>query len=501
MLWQSGEFLWEQEASSAFKLRSFRERSLHPIWSGKEGEALAAAAFDAQGTRFPDTFKFSPEQGRGGGVLQHPVKLVQVSIPPFAQAKNNRIGFAETDHHIVIEGLGDKATVDLPATRELPLPSHGRHHFIVGNFGLARPLLLSFEVSSGALHCWVPHESRWEEFAPEGKKFVDGYMQPDLSWSMHAIDAVHSGTLFVPTDSGLARVEVNPLSLTYSVDYVSSLPCLAGIVEFQSDLFALVGDSKSAKVLQVSLAKDADQKVTVYDISGMLAGDVLRKLRLPFKAKREMYWLCDLGQIRIKLDVAGDFSVSLIKWPANVAPCFMLGGPYVNSDGRVWQQCIDMSSIDSDEHGYCFVELGKPHPERKPVGSYRLMGGSSCLAKEQRLFQQPPWDTPSGATGSIKRITVPLLESTADIKPMICFSAAFNGDPDAFFAEEGMLEVEYLFWGHLPGTRNHRCVFHFDRAATPWDVRVLVYDGHLFIYDPDSNSPIRGWKIDGTANS
>jgi len=500
-LWQSGDFHWVQEAAGLFKLFSYRGSPIHAIWSGKEGEALAAAAIDVQGNRFPDAFKFSPENGREGGALQHPTKMSLSSVPPFAQTKSNRIGFAETDHNIAIEGLSNQTDAEDRATRELPLPSHGRHPFIVANFGLAKPLLLSYDLSSGSFYCWIPHEGKWEELIPERNKFVGCYMQPDLSWSMHVIDAERSGTLFVPTDFGLARVEVNPLSLTYSVEYVSSLPCLAGIIAFQNSLFALVGETQDLKVLQINLAEVADHQVTIYDISGMSKGGIPGQLRQPFKTKREVYWLCDRGQIQVKTDVTGDLSVSLITWPVGIAPCFNLGGPYLHSDGRVWQQCIDTSSQDSDEHGYCFVELGKPQPERKQVGGYRLMGAFSSLVKDQRLLNQPPWDAPSGGTGNIKRITVPLIESTAGSKPMICFSAAFNGDPDAFFTDPGIIDVDYLFWGHLSGTPNHRRVFHFARVATPWDARIFVYDDHLFIYDPDSSDPVRGWKIAATVNS
>ena len=494
-LWQAGDFLWGQDASGGFKLLSFRGRAVHALWSGREGETLAAAALDAQGKGFPSTFKFSPTEGREGGLLQQAIKVSQVSLPPFAQKNNDRAGVAVTDHNISIEGLSNQAEAKVRPSCELPVPSRGRHHFVVGNFGLARPLLLSYELSSGSFYCWIPHERKWEELSPEGSMTVGGYMQPDLSWSMHVVDAECSGTLLVPTESGLARVDINLLSLTYSVDYLSSLPCLAGVIEFQSDLFALVGDPQHPQVLQFQAAQADQHKIRVHDISGMPAGGIPGHLRLPFKTKRELYWLSERGQIRVKADVAGKLSVSLIAWPAGMAPRFNLGGPYVHSDGRVWQQCVDTSADDPDEHGYCFVEIGKLKPERKRVGAYRLMGGLSFLVKDQRSINQAPWDAVSGGLGDIKRITVPLLESTTGSKPMICFSTAFNGDPDVFFAEDATMEVSYLFWGHIPNTPNHRCVFHFDRAATPWDARVLIYEDQLFLYDPDSSGPIQGWKI------
>ena len=494
-LWPSGEFFWKQEKVGLFKLASFRSRNVDSIWAGENGNAMAGATFDSINRQFPDNFQFSPSKDVHREALLHPERIVEVSVPPFAQMTGSHSGFPETAHNIIIEGLSHEAVNEVEYSSAIPLPSPGRHHFFVGNFGLALPLLFSFDLLSGALYCWIDHKEVWRELAPEGKVNLGAFTEPDLSWNMLLLDAERSGKLFIPTDSGLALVDINPLSLTYDVSYVSSLTCLSGIIEFQNDVFVVVRDGPAQKVLRTRFADGADNHVIIYEILNLPQGADLGPLRLPIKTKRDVYWLCKSGQVRLKVDVTGDLLISFFAWPQGVCPRFQFGGPYRNIDSTLWQQCFDASSTDSNDHGYCFVELGKQPPMIKRVGHYRLVGGFSSLDGDQRLLNDPPWETTEGGVDSIGRITVPILESTVGTKPMICFSAEFNGNPETFFEQTRKVDVQYLYWGHLKNVPNHRCAFQFAEVESPWDARVLVFHGHLYIYDPDSFSPLHGWKI------
>jgi hypothetical protein len=280
------------------------------------------------------------------------------------------------------------------------------------------------------------------------------------------------------------------------VEYLSACKCLSGLIEFEGGIYCLaVKPGLEVIALQLQSRTEGAQVVEI-PIAGLSFDPVLEQVRMPIKSRREIYWLSDLGQIVLKMDAQSRLSAGLLKWPESVAPLFSFGGAYLNTDGSLWQQCIDSSSDDEDEYGYCFLELGKQIPDKKRVGTYRLLAGSSCMVKDYRMARCAPWETPPTLKDGIKNIVVPLLESTEGTGPLICASARFNGDPSGFFANQSAMLVEYLFWGHVAGSPNLSCVFHSDKVETPWNARLFIFQGCLFLYDPDNVSrEIPGWKI------
>ena len=496
-LWRAGDSVWLQESALSFVVESFRGMPVHPMWVGSTAAIMAGATSDGAGNYFPVNFKFSPKSGLKAGPLKELPARFCTSLPPFAQTDGDRCGFAYTSNSLQLEII-DEATVPLAPNMRIPLPPNGRHQFLVGNFGLARPVLLSFDLASGSLSCWLAHKQVWAELAMQGGIYLAGFSEQDLSWNLHARDAKLSGTLYVPTDAGFAAVVVNPLALTCTVEYVNRLACIAGVVECRGDIFSLINDHGTVKVLQCTPDTAGERhSVVVHEVRDLPKNWSHGRIRLPYTRGREICWLCDGGQVRVTLGVDGKFVISATMWPLGTSPCFEFGGPYQHADGSVWQQCFDSSGDDTDEHGYCFVQVGRTAPERKRVGSYRMMGGRTSLHRDQRLIGVPPWDSPATDGGGLRRIVVPIVESVTGSQPMLCFSAPFRGDPKAFFESTDSVDVEYLLWGHVRTAPNHTVSFSSDRAATPWDARAVIFDDHMFIYDPDSAQDLRGWKLNG----
>jgi hypothetical protein len=493
--WQDGEFLWEQpEETADFVLCSFRKQAVANPWRNEHGAKLAGCKLDSHGRVFPKDFVYSPFQAT---LLDKGPQRHQSSIPPFAQqvGGRNRPGFPETEHPLVIQKLATPNRNDglgVSPSLMLPLPDKGRHHFIVANFGLSNPVLLSLDIKSGNICCWIPHMSMWHEIAPRSDALIDSYCAPDTTWSMHAADPERTGVLYIPTDSGIARVDVNPLALTYEVSYLTSSRCISGLIAFGISVFGLALRGNTPCIEQATRLEGDSYKQESYELAGLPQAETLGNQYRPFATKREVYWLCNYGQIRLRRQATSSFVTSLIPWSVGTVPMFHLGGSYIHTDGSVWQQCL---LNKDDEHFYAFVELGTLTPELRPMGGYRLTAAYSCVVGGQRITDRAPWEPVEGGTGNIRSITVPMLESLSDKgKTLVCMTAKYSGDPERFFADTTVMEVDYEFWGHR-SVKNLRETFFHALYATPWDARLFIFGDHLYLYDPDSKNPVPGWQL------
>jgi len=104
--------------------------------------------------------------------------------------------------------------------REISLPS-GNWQFLIAAFGS----------SSAALYGIDPHQGKIERLATdseggsqiavepiEGGNFLPESSLPPERWAPIAENLAMSGVLWLPTDSGVARLGIDPEALTYCVD-------------------------------------------------------------------------------------------------------------------------------------------------------------------------------------------------------------------------------------------------------------------------------------------
>jgi len=500
-MWLDGNFEWGQDGSS-YKVVRFRDKPVSETWPENHLFDAAGAARDIKGARYPSDFNFSPYDR---SKLTHAEPVSASSLPPYAQipAANNRQGYPETAHHIEI---ADVESVTLPS-RSLPLPSKGRHHFLVGNFGLKRPFLLSIDLASGEFHCWIDEhtggDGRWAAIRPENEICIAAFTGPDTSWSMHASDLNQSGAMYFPTDIGLARIEVNVLALSYSIQYLApDKQSLSGVIRFNNKICCLIKDGERIGVLSVA---DGDAPRTthydLYDIEGLASND-LGIIRLPFIARGCVYWLCKTGQIRLaKKPTTGSYQAKITPWPSDTTPCLQLGAPYESPDGATWFQCFHQGSSK-----YYFILLGDKRDERPVSRKCRLMGARSFFELGSPLRNEgPPWDPVVESAKSDQRLLVPLIESTSGKRVMICWTHKqwqIQHEPMEFFdnTKKAFL-VGFNLIGHLDEAKNKLSREYSDaNLVTPWDTRVVIYDNVLYQYDPDSEAVMgrgvmMGWVL------
>ncbi|HZW12153.1 MAG TPA: hypothetical protein VFF81_03045 [Noviherbaspirillum sp.] len=479
-----------------FSLLRRQGRSVDRRWSMAEaGVALgsrlsreeADGAIGGAAVYFPPQFKYSPYTGKS--LLEGEESAIQTWLPP-AGAQNLRFGLLRggklTDLSLRLD-IDPNEPVSDPR-RELPLPPHGRFRFFVAACGLKRSFLLALDWKNGSIYCWLPDASEWGEVHPSGESvYLGSESISDDIWNIDSVTLSGATAIFWPCDKGLAKVTVDPLTLTYDAKLVADGCCVSQPVIQGDKAYTLMRMSGEQGVSLVTCS------INGAGAAEQLTGNVPDGEWHVAATPHDAIWFSQQGQVVAsqKRQINAFFP-----WqPQGLKPEFKFGPPYCARDGRLWLQVLHPTGNDGEE-GPGYVSLGRATYEWQQSSAARTLSGKSSMKVEQRLTDDP-WVEPhvvSSAGHDNDEAIVPILESITD-GTMLVLRAKHTDGIRRFFEITELIPAHFQIYGH-----GKESGFFQKRLREPWKTVAFAYDGFLFLYHPDMTA-IPGWPLSSSSSN
>ena len=361
---------------------------------------------------------------------------------------------------------------------QLPLPPPGDYHFLVGNLCARRASLLAIEPRKGMLYVFRDPLSLWVELRGQHQLLPESTLATS-HWGLACPDAGKQ-KLFLPTDRGLALLDINILNLSYELRLFPGR-CMGSPVCFQGArvFVPVIADGDKGGILQIDTGNTSRFEQLEFKH---------HFLAEPFAATlvdhRRIIWLSQLGQLILTFDDSTNKpTISFISWPVGFQPCFQFGSPYRARDGVLWQLGFDQS-----QGRYEYLTLASNHPERQETASPRFGSGTINFTLETQL-RSHPWLDPETATDAGSRhIVAPLLESPN--RSAFCVRIPWNQGADDLFNSQGKHAAVFRL------VMEHGDIDFFTKKLTrPWLTRSFVYRNEFYLYHPDLDQYIPGWKL------
>ncbi|WP_295412705.1 hypothetical protein [uncultured Thiodictyon sp.] len=360
----------------------------------------------------------------------------------------------------------------------LPLPPPGDYHFFVGNLAARRASLLAIEPRKGMLYLFRDSQSRWVEVRGQHQLLPESSLATS-QWSLACPDAGRQ-QLYLPTDRGLALLDINILSLSYDLRLFPGR-CMGAPVCFQGkQIFVpVIADGDKGGILQIATGDPS--RIDPLEFKRCFLAE-------PFAAslvdQRRIIWLNRLGQLILKFDDTTQRpNSSFIPWPAGFQPCFQFGSPYRARDGVLWQLGFDQA-----RGRYEYLTLAHNQPERHETASPRFGSGTINFTLETQLRSHPWLDPETVSDAGSRHIVAPLLESPN--KSAFCVRIPWNQGADDLFSSQGKHAAVFRL------VMEHGDIDFFMKKLTrPWLTRAFVYRHELYLYHPDFDRHIPGWKL------
>lgn len=487
--WLLPSGLWAQ-AGEAFALAgTARGRPVSAQVSGADIAALLGATFDDATPRqfYPPEFTHSPSSGKPLGKPSSHGAFGWA--PPFGNAPVDADGPSEarglrrTPHPLALHDIKSRsAEADPDDSMELPPP--GEYQFFSAPFGESAATLIALDPFKGTLFGWLPASQTWRPFEGAGDTLVDECLLPHHAWRAETAryGEAPECALFVPTQSGLARITPDIASLTYDVEHIGNAPAAGAPVAFDNRIW-----------IPLHAANGAIRFIGV-DPDGELSGDEqldapdgltieVSEIGLPVSYGRVAVWICKSGVLRIQKQNDGGVTPTFTPWPANVRPRLDFGSPYLASSGQLWQVCFNTAT-----DCYVWARIDRPQAELSAATTLRLCSGMVNFRITSKT-RTPPWEEPEHSNDTVSTdFVIPLLESsTSDAVIGLRLSSA-DGIAKAFESKE---RVEYTL---CFDDSDNEVAFSRAFVAEPWRIRLFIHDGTLWAYHPRARR-IEGWKL------
>lgn len=479
-VWQFDDQQWQRNAKGEFILLSIGETEPDERFCNTDKAVLAGAykVWEQDRERYyPKSFQYSPVTGKP---LVHSGQAVQAWLPPWGENSVYAYprGLRRTPAALILsEGLRPE---DGPE-HEIAL-NEGSYRFMAGTFQTEGNWLLAVNIEEGLLAVYSA-ANKWLELYHDGALRLTGSHLAE-NWSL--LNDGLSQYCYIPSDDGLAVVEINIAVLTYRIVKRIAGRCLGAPVLWAGQVFWLACDAEGgARVYRMPFEyqDSVDAKVlSAADLSSMLNNP-----QVPVAKKTQIYWLSDTGVLQLKLDAGNQPLAAYMPWPASVQPRFQFGRPYLDSLGEFWQLCFDEQA-----QRYCYCKLSRP-AESHFVSAPRFVTGSVNVAQNQMQWTSAPWHD-SEAAHTLPGMVFPLLESrpahTIEAVLTVCVPAWVRDAGSFFAARDVAHDVVFRLY-----SRNGCVEFAKQRISQPWLTRVVVYNGYLYLHHPDFNNSLYGWKL------
>lgn len=473
---------WTKDpGTGAFRLA--RYNGLGPTqdqYSTPETAELVGAHLCREGNAtvlYPGVFRHSPVTG---APLPEPQRTHQESwLPPFGGGQTpDFMGMPGLRQTHVDLALPNTLTSQQDPSVSIPLPPPGDYHFLVGNLSACRPSLLAIEPHRGLLYVFRDQQQQWVELRAKHQLLPESSLATG-HWGLACPDPGKQA-FFLPTDHGLAALDLDILDFTYDLRLYPGR-CVGPPVCFQGkNLFVPITLSEDkGGLLRIDTANPS--RVEQLDLPR-------ESLAEPFTTalvdRRQVIWLSRLGQLILKFaDITGKPTMSFLPWPAGFQPCFQFGSPYRARDGVLWQL-----GFNQQQGRYLYMTLASAQPERQETASPRFGSGTINFALETQLRSHPWLDPENVADPGSRHIVAPLLESPN--KSAFCVRIPWNQGAESLFNSNAKHAAEFALI-----MEDGDVSFFMRKLTHPWRMRAFVYHRHLYLYHPDFDQSIPGWEL------
>jgi hypothetical protein len=503
-VWDLGNEKWTRDtATGRFEIASYY--GLGPPsreWLATDvgrlvGARLGQIPNPAQAEVFPSSFARSPVTGATLAPATAPDQ--RTWLPPFGENDSAGIGFLglpRTAERMVLDlsqyppedpgNLSREVGLEPPDT--LTLPGAGSYFFVVDRFGLAASVLVTVEYSKGLLFAWAPGSRKWLELTAKNAVLPESSLPREIWGAQLALLGEHeAAALVVPTDTGIAVVSPNLLSLTYSLQLIegrcTGAPLLIG------DRIAVPISSNAGPQQLVLINRKNPGDNRRLDLPQPLLGALGLQFSRALADRRMAVWLSPAGQLVYRPGTTDGGALAYFAWPQGVKPRFEFGAPYLSTTGRLWQLCRN-----SETGVYSYVQLGQGNPEVQSVQSPRLSTGGTVFHLETQLRGEP-WQDTESQDAEASGLLIPLLESVPShsvLRVRVDEGGAMSTARLLTSRERHRVIFE------LDGVRDGQPVttrFHAAHTSRPWLTEPFIYDSRLYLYHPDISSGIPGWTL------
>ncbi len=360
------------------------------------------------------------------------------------------------------------------AELSLPVPPNAHCVFAAGHFGFPVQRLLALAHTRNVLQYWDPLARLWHVMAPEENAASLAFHRPGYAW-LPALHPERGEVALVPTDSGLQRLYINPVSETYRTETVFEGALAASPGATRQHLACLFTTDAGTALWSAR----ADLSEAQVQPCAAPAGGWSR----PIGYDARLIWRHADGQLVWEPGGAPRW----IAWPPGWTARLTLGGPTQSRDGRLWV-------IGHDAQGYSFLELGREHPEQQRLDGARL-GFASLLFRRGHAVINEPWEREHVEDPhDDDTLVLPLLRSFNNHRSqpsgLVLRFHQYTGKAEDALCTRIIARTTIEWIG-----RRNVILDEVARLSKPLECVPFVYDGCLWLHHPDWNQ-VRGWRLE-----
>lgn len=356
----------------------------------------------------------------------------------------------------------------------MPVPPNAHCVFAAGSFGFPVQRLLALAPTRNVLQYWDPLARLWHVMAAEDHGADLSFTASAYAW-LPVHDARRGEVALVPTNKGLCRLWINPVSETWRAEPILDAELASAPGVMRRHLACLFNTPTGTRLWSALHDMSA---ITLYDCDAPGAG-----WSRPIGYDGRLLWLHAEGQLIWQPSAAPRW----IRWPQGWSPRLEFGGPTQSRDGRLWL-------IGHDGQSYCFLELGKENGQLEAINGARL-GFASLLFRRGHAVVGEPWDSEHVEDAhEDDSLVLPLLRSFNNNRSqpsglVLRFHKYTGKAEDALGGRViARTTVEWI------GKRNV-ILDDIARLARPLECVPFVYDDCLWLHHPDWNQ-VRGWRLE-----
>ena len=357
----------------------------------------------------------------------------------------------------------------------MPVPPNAHCVFAASTWGFPEPRLLALAPARGVLQYWDPLAQLWHVMTAEDTASELRFTPGQYGW-LPALNPVRGEVGIVPTDSGLARLWINPVNESYRLEplFAGALAAAPGAMRRHVGC-PFIADGV-LKLLATSA--DLDQGEILF-----CEGAPTRGWTRPIGYDNRLFWLHEAGQLVWRPGEAPRW----LPWPDGWSPKLDFGGPTQSRDGRLWQ-------IGHDGQAYSFLELGVESPQVEPIDGARL-GFANLLFRRGHAVLDEPWSAEHVEDViDDDTLVLPMLRSFNNNRSqpsgLVLRFHKYTGRAEEALSTRTIARttVEWI------GKRNV-ILDEIVRLTRPLECVPFVYAGALWLHHPDWNQ-MRGWRLE-----
>lgn len=357
----------------------------------------------------------------------------------------------------------------------MPVPPNAQCVFAAAGYGFGEQRLLALATTRNVLQYWDPLAQLWHVMAADDFAADLSFTGSAHAW-LPAISPRRGEVGLVPTNKGLCRLWINPVSETWRSEAVfdAALSSAPGAVRRH-----LACMFKTSTGTRMWTAHSDLSHVELLDCGGPADG-----WSRPIAYDGQLSWLHAQGQMVWRPGSAPLW----IEWPAGWSPRLDFGGPTQSRDGRLWQ-------IGHGGQAYSFLELGTPDPQEEPISGARL-GFANLLFRRGHAVVNEPWEREHVEDlHEDDSLVLPLLRSFNNNRSqpsgLVLRFHKYTGKAEDALSGRVIIPRTTVEW---IGKRNV-ILDEIVRLARPLECVPFVYQDCLWLHHPDWNQ-VRGWRLE-----